>query len=120
MRVSVLPPENAVVDDDQAHTTISPDGTRIAFVATDSSGVSQLWVRELSVPAARPLPETQDAILPFWSPDSRFIGFFAAGKLKKTDAAGRAVQVCATPPTAAAARGAGRVSSSSPRLRSGR
>ncbi len=98
MRVSVLPPENAVVDDDQAHTTISPDGTRIAFVATDSSGVSQLWVRELSVPAARPLPETQDAILPFWSPDSRFIGFFAAGKLKKTDAAGRAVQVLCDAP----------------------
>src|SRR5207237_4483088 len=56
-------------------------------------GTSQLWVRELASTEARRLAGTTQGILPFWSPDSRFIGFFADGKLKKVDAAGKNVEI---------------------------
>src|SRR5262249_55857760 len=55
---------------------LSPDGRRFAFVATDRTGRTMLWVRTLDTLAAEPLAGTEDAIAPFWSPDSRFIGYF--------------------------------------------
>src|SRR5215470_4397879 len=67
---------------------LSPDGLRMAYVATDSSGISLLWVRPLDSLQARPLSGTDGAGFPFWSPDSRSIGFFANGKLKKIEASG--------------------------------
>jgi serine/threonine protein kinase/dipeptidyl aminopeptidase/acylaminoacyl peptidase len=67
---------------------ISPDGTRFVFVARDSSGKSSLWIRSLNSFILKPLPNTDNPSFPFWSPDSRFIGFFADGKLKKIDASG--------------------------------
>ncbi|HEV8367882.1 MAG TPA: protein kinase [Pyrinomonadaceae bacterium] len=71
---------------------ISPDGLRLAFVTTDESGKTILWVRPLDSITAQPLPGTEEATLPFWSPDSRFIGFFAGGKLKKVEVSGGTVQ----------------------------
>ncbi|HXI12124.1 MAG TPA: protein kinase [Thermoanaerobaculia bacterium] len=62
---------------------ISPDGRHVAFVARGEKGEKNLWVRPLSSYEARALPGTEDAAWPFWSPDSRFLGFFAGGKLKK-------------------------------------
>jgi len=67
---------------------LSPDGSRIAYVATDSSGVSLLWVRSLDSLEAHPLSGTDGGGFPFWSPDSQSIGFFANGKLKKIEASG--------------------------------
>jgi len=96
--VSVPPPENVIIDDELLHTAVSPDGGAIVFVGTDSSGQSQLWVRDLDATEARPLPGTEGAILPFWSPDSRSIGFFAAGKLRKIAAAGRDPQILCDAP----------------------
>ena len=52
-----------------------------------------LWLRPMEQVGARTLPGTEDALHPFWSPDSRWIGFAAEGKLKKIPAAGGAVQV---------------------------
>jgi Tol biopolymer transport system component len=98
MRVTILPPENANIDEDEASTQISPDGKSIVFVATDSSGATQLWRRDLADPRARPLAGTGQAALPFWSPDSRSIGFFADGKLKKVDAGGRNVETLCDAP----------------------
>jgi Tol biopolymer transport system component len=49
---------------------------------------TQLWVRDLDSLAARPLAGTEGALNPFWSPNSRFIAFFAGGKLKKVDISG--------------------------------
>jgi eukaryotic-like serine/threonine-protein kinase len=66
---------------------ISPDGRRLAFIAT-SEGRQLLWVRPLESVAAQPLPGTDGAILPFWSADSRFIAFSAGSKLRKIDVAG--------------------------------
>jgi eukaryotic-like serine/threonine-protein kinase len=55
---------------------ISPSGTRIAFVGR-KDGVSQLWVRELGDESAHPLPDTRDALDPFFSPDGASLGFFS-------------------------------------------
>ena len=63
---------------------LSPDGRQIVFVAS-GDGVSRLWVRSLAVTTAQPLSGTEGARLPFWSPDSRSIGFFAGGSLKRLD-----------------------------------
>ena len=62
---------------------LSPDGEMVAFSATDASGQSSLWIRPLSSTEARKMVQTQGALLPFWSPDSQFVGFWASGKLKK-------------------------------------
>jgi Tol biopolymer transport system component len=67
---------------------ISPDGQRVAFVATGKDGRSLLWVRSLDTLTAQALAGTDGAARPFWSPDSRFLGFFAGGKLKKIDVLG--------------------------------
>lgn len=67
---------------------ISPDGTRVAYVASTKEGKAVLWVRSLDSLQAQPLEGTDGAVLPFWSPDSRFIGFFADGKMKKIEATG--------------------------------
>jgi eukaryotic-like serine/threonine-protein kinase len=68
--------------------TISPDGRRLAFVASGSDNKGLLWVRELDSTDAKPLPGSDGAAYPFWSPDSRLIGFFARGELKKISVAG--------------------------------
>jgi Tol biopolymer transport system component len=67
---------------------LSPDGQRIAFAATDESGKVHLWVRALDSLKAQPLEGTDDAAYPFWSPDSRSLGFFANKQLRRMDASG--------------------------------
>src|SRR5437867_7974627 len=88
VRLFVLPPEKASF----GSFAISPDGLRLAFAATDASGKTLLWIRPLDSINAQPLSGTEEATLPFWSPDSRFIGFFAAGKLKKIEVTGGPAQ----------------------------
>jgi Tol biopolymer transport system component len=62
------------------------------------NGKVQLWLRALDSLQAQPLRDTDGATFPFWSPDSRYIGFFAQGKLKKIAASGGpAESVCETP-----------------------
>jgi Tol biopolymer transport system component len=72
---------------------LSPDGKALAFVAATPGAGPMLWVRALDQMYARQLAGTEDAQDPIWSPDSRWIGFFADGKLKKVPAGGGAVQV---------------------------
>jgi Tol biopolymer transport system component len=71
---------------------VSPDGKRIAYSARRADGTPMLWVRELDSFEAKPLEGTVDANLPFWSPDSRQIGFFAGGIMKRISAEGGPVQ----------------------------
>jgi serine/threonine protein kinase len=68
--------------------TLSPDGHHVTFSARGQDGRDLLWVRSLTDDAARPLSGTDGAGYPFWSPDSRTIGFFAQGNLKKVDITG--------------------------------
>lgn len=74
---------------------VSPDGKHLAFLASVGGKIG-LWVRDLDSLSARLLPGTETASrYPFWSPDSRFIAFFAEGKLKKiTVAGGPALSLC--------------------------
>ena len=91
VRSNVLPPEKATfrfVGEDAGPVEISPDGRQLAFVARDSSGKSGLWIRPLDSLVARSITGTEDAEYPFWSPDSRFVGFFAGGKLKRIEVSG--------------------------------
>jgi serine/threonine protein kinase/Tol biopolymer transport system component len=76
---------------------LSPDGRQLAFVANGERG-SQLWLRPLDQVAAQPLAGTGGASYPFWAPDSRAIGFFADGKVKRIDLTGGALQVLADAP----------------------
>jgi serine/threonine protein kinase len=81
------------------HAVPSPDGRFLVIVIRDtSSGKPGLWVRPLDSDSARRLDKTEGATLPFWSPDSRYLGFFAEGKLKRVAVAGGSVQtICQAP-----------------------
>src|SRR5260221_4043804 len=70
---------------------VSPDGNRLVFTASKPGGQPALWVRSLHESSARPVVGAENAFFPFWSPDSRFVGFFADGKLKRMDPSGGAV-----------------------------
>jgi Tol biopolymer transport system component/tRNA A-37 threonylcarbamoyl transferase component Bud32 len=64
---------------------ISPDGLRVAFVATERNGRSALWVRMMSGMQPVKLSGTEGASYPFWSPDGKSIGFFCMGGLRTID-----------------------------------
>ena len=63
---------------------ISPDGRYLSWAATGPTGKRMLWIRALNESHAKPVPGTEGAGAPFWSPDSQYIGFFANQFLKKT------------------------------------
>ena len=76
---------------------VSPDGGAVVFVGR-TQNVYQLWLRPTASLAARPIPDTIGGTFPFWSPDSRFVAFFADGKLKKVSLdGGPAVVLCDAP-----------------------
>ena len=84
---------------------VSPDGRRIAF-ADGLQGRSLLFVRSLDSLQSQPVPGTDGAYFPFWSPDGRAIAFFSAGKLNKMELSGGPVQtICALPAAGGAASG---------------
>jgi Tol biopolymer transport system component len=87
VRFLVFPPENSYINAG-ARAAVSPDGRQLAFVAPDSTGQEVLWVRSFDSLTARSLAGTDGAALPFWSPDRRWIGFFARSTLKKIDITG--------------------------------
>jgi len=84
VRFTVSPPEKSSFD---AALALSPDGTRLALVVM-SDGKQSLWIRRLDSVTAQPLTGTNGADYPFWSPDGKFVAFFANRKLMKIEAAG--------------------------------
>jgi eukaryotic-like serine/threonine-protein kinase len=88
MRFFVPPPENTeLIYGGEA--SLSPDGRTLAFVTQAAENKpTVLWLRPLGSLTARPVPGTDGAAVPFWSPDSRQIGFWANGKLKKVSVLG--------------------------------
>jgi eukaryotic-like serine/threonine-protein kinase len=75
----------------RTNIAVSPDG-RFVAMAPLIHGTTQLWVRALDEAVARPLAGTEDALVPFWSPDSQWIGFRAGGTLKRVSVSGGAIQ----------------------------
>ncbi len=71
---------------------VSPDGRLVAFVASTSARTTALWVRPLDSVEARALPGTEDAANPFWSPDSRSLGYFTLRRLMRVDVTGGSPQ----------------------------
>jgi len=101
VRFAVYPPEKTVFSGPPNITVgvpqfaLSPDGRAMVFVANSPGADPMLWLRSVDQVTARQLPGTEGAQLPFWSPDSRWVGFFAEGKLKKIPVGGGPVQVLA-------------------------
>ena len=100
VRTQIAPSEKLqfnFVGDNGGPPVISPDGTHIVFSAR-SEGKTQLFLRSLDQLNPVPLPGTEEASFPFWSPDNRSIAFFAGGKLKRIDIGnGSAVNICDAP-----------------------
>ncbi|MEO8097575.1 MAG: protein kinase [Acidobacteriota bacterium] len=90
VNTTLLPPDNADYDFSApfAMPAISPDGTRIVYGAKAKDGKQQLWLRRLDSATAQPLPGTESAATPFWSPDSRWVAFGQENRLKKIDIQG--------------------------------
>ena len=96
IRTVIYPPEKSVLNltgDSAGPPALSPDGTTLVFAATGSDGKTSLWARPMNSLEAHVLPGTENAIFPFWSPDSRSLGFFADSKVKTVDLNDGSVQV---------------------------
>ena len=99
VRSNILPPQNTSFI--STSLAFSQDGQRLAFVANDSNGgPTVLWVQSLESGTTHPLAGTEDAKLPFWSPDGEHLGFFARGKLWKVDREGGSPQALSDTPLA--------------------
>ncbi|HEX7616229.1 MAG TPA: protein kinase, partial [Thermoanaerobaculia bacterium] len=91
VRAKIAPPEGTnfwLESNGPGPAVVSPDGRQVAFTAVDATGKVNLYVRALDAGEPRILSGTEGAQYPFWSPDSRSLGFFTPGKLKAIDAAG--------------------------------
>ncbi len=99
----VPPTDNAIFSGDVASVpstmlALSPDGRRLAFVASQAGAKPLLWIRELNSMHVEALPGTDNAAYPFWSPDSKRIGYFADGKLHTMLISGRDHEVLCDAP----------------------
>ena len=101
IRTVIAPPEGTsfrLTGDLAGPPVLSPDGAYVAFSAAGSDGKVVLWVRPTDKLEAHAMAGTDDVIFPFWSPDSKSLGFFADGKLKTIDLNGGSPQsICDAP-----------------------
>ncbi len=97
--LSIIPPDGTALDEGTA-PEISPDGQHVAFVASDRSGTSAIYVRSRKTNAASVLPNTEGGTMPFWAPDSQRLAFFAQGQLKTIELGGGSPHAIASAPIA--------------------
>jgi len=89
LKSSLVPPPGTtfhVYGANVAGVALSPNGKRLVFGTRETDGSSRLWVKELDSLEPYAVPGAEGGLFPFWSPDSRSIGFFAKGKLKTVEA----------------------------------
>src|SRR5580658_1728981 len=80
-----------------SHMALSRDGSMLVFVSPEeNSALPMLFVQRVGSSSVTPLPGTQGASYPFWSPDGAYVGFFANGKLQKMAVSGGTPQILAT------------------------
>jgi serine/threonine protein kinase len=94
LKTSILAPEGTSFFGLLGPAALSPDGRWIAFAAV-SDNQPRLWIRDLDSLQARLIPASEAARFPFWSPDSRSVGFFTGSDLKRVEAAGGPVRTVA-------------------------
>ena len=105
MMLSITLPQHGTFDQ-FGQAVLSPDGNSFVFLANtvgptfSAKSPPSLWIRQLDRAEPRPLPSTQGAAEPFWSPDGKSVGFFADGKLKRIAVAGGPPQIICDAPTA--------------------
>jgi serine/threonine protein kinase len=80
LHAELLPPPGTEFAWGEAPLAVSPDGQRIVFGVRDEDGKRSLFLRAFTEAEAQKLPRTEDALYPFWSPDSQSIGFFSSQK----------------------------------------
>jgi serine/threonine-protein kinase len=99
IRFSVaLPPHRQLQGEGTHSIALSPNGHYLIYVAGSGDGRPQLYLRSMGSLEDRPLAGTEDATNPFFSPDSQWVGFYAAGQLKKISTQGGApVIICGAP-----------------------
>lgn len=88
IRASIAPPPNTffqLTGDAAGPPVVSPNGRLVAFTAAGRDSTLEVWVRPINSLEAHPIEGTVGANFPFWSPDSRSLGFFVLGKLKRVD-----------------------------------
>jgi len=94
LRFSITAPEETSI---VSGGILSPDGKYMALLAEEKrSGTTQMWLRSMNRGQYRRIAGTEGATRPFWSPDSRFIGFFAGGKLKRVGTEDQTAQAIAS------------------------
>jgi len=94
--VITLPPGQGLAALGQPALALSADGSQLAYVATtQGSDIRQIYLRALDSLEARPVPGTEGATNPFFSPDGKWLGFFANAKLKKISVNGGVAQTLA-------------------------
>jgi Tol biopolymer transport system component/tRNA A-37 threonylcarbamoyl transferase component Bud32 len=92
-RVEAPAPENVTL----SHVSVSPDGRKLAVTEAAAGG---LWLRDLDALEWRRLPGTEGAATPFWSPDSRYVGFIVDDTLRRVDTTGGPPETLASVPAA--------------------
>jgi eukaryotic-like serine/threonine-protein kinase len=98
LSATIALPSNLRVEPFNISFAFSPDGQSLVLVAVGDDKKSNLWIRKLDTDAPRLLASTEGAASPFWSPDGRFVGFFAEKKLKRVDVTSGAVSVICDAP----------------------
>ncbi|HYV85691.1 MAG TPA: protein kinase [Patescibacteria group bacterium] len=98
LRVNIQLPPKTALDSQNASLALSPDGLTLAYAGVGQDGKQRLWVRALDGLQPQPLSGTENASYPFWSPDGKYLGFFADQKLKKVQSSGGTVQTLCDAP----------------------
>ena len=85
--VDVPPGQQLAGLDSGPALVLSPDGTKLAYIARQR-GTQQIYLKAMDSLEAKSIPGTEGAVNPFFSPDNQWLGFFADGKLKKASVRG--------------------------------
>ena len=96
MEFEIAPPEGTTFGPTRSafrSVAISPDGQQLAMIAGPRDGKPMLWIRSLASNSPRVIAGTENAVHPFWSPDGRWVGFLAGGKIRRVDVNGGQSQV---------------------------